>query len=86
MTIHEDLAHGTVTIDGVCVPGHIDRERTCSACGSARIYHDDFDAYFCPACNTWLEGACSDPACEYCVRRPAHPLARGQQPTGIPVA
>ena len=35
------------------------------------------DAYWCVDCNAWLEKACGDPDCEYCVGRPATPTTGG---------
>lgn len=31
------------------------------------------DAYFCPACDAWIEGQCSDPKCSFCQTRPSRP-------------
>ena len=49
-------------------------ERPCAACSSRTVYHDTYDAAFCPKCNRWLESQCGDPKCGYCVRRPERPL------------
>jgi hypothetical protein len=72
--LREDSERGIVIIDGVEIPGSLDRHRKCQ-CGSARVLSDEFDAYFCPACNQWLESACNDPSCAYCRQRPEHPLS-----------
>jgi hypothetical protein len=72
-TISEDSNAGIVTI-GVCqIPGWID-DIACDSCGSRRICHEDYDAYFCPSCDAWLESTCSDKACSYCSQRPDRPL------------
>lgn len=63
-----------VNIDGFEICGHIDQEQSCSTCKNHLIYHEDFDAYFCPACNHWLESKCNDPSCMYCPNRPETPL------------
>lgn len=47
---------------------------TCKTCGSGKIRSEEYDAYYCPNCNKWLEGACSDPECSFCVERPERPL------------
>src|SRR5436305_7277580 len=72
--IVQDNVEHTVVIDGMRIPGSLDEHRRCRTCGSARVYHDDYDAHFCPTCNVWLESACSDPSCDYCRRRPQLPL------------
>lgn len=71
--IQEDAERGVVVIDEVAIPGHLDENRRCQ-CGSAQVYHDEFDAYFCPDCNLWLEDRCSDKTCEFCSKRPEYPL------------
>jgi hypothetical protein len=45
----------------------------CSVCGSIE-YNEDYDAYYCPNCNKWLEDECGDPECEFCSGRPEKPL------------
>ena len=45
----------------------------CKDCNEKKLYSDEFDAYYCETCNKWLESTCSDPNCEYCVRRPQTP-------------
>jgi len=66
---NDRLGFGSEEIDGFP-----DDERRCDHCGQIRFYHDTFDAYFCAFCNRWLEGACSDPYCDYCKARPSSPL------------
>jgi hypothetical protein len=29
-----------------------------------RVYSDDYDAYFCAACNKWLEPVCGASICQ----------------------
>lgn len=33
-------------------------------------YHEGHDAYYCGICLEWLEEACDDENCRYCVSRP----------------
>lgn len=47
---------------------------TCPFCGEERYMNWEFDAYFCPCCNLWLEEKCSSPNCRYCAGRPENPL------------
>ena len=68
---HED--RGVVRIGDQELEGFINDAR-CTNCDRCRIYHDRFDAYFCAECNVWLEGACTDPGCQYCSNRPEKPL------------
>lgn len=74
ITIDEDKDACTVTINGTMIDGFIDESS--HSCGARRVYYDDFDAYFCPECNEWLEHVCSDALCSYCSNRPPSPLAR----------
>jgi hypothetical protein len=77
--IKEDRARTEVTIDGIRLSGWIDRV-PCNVCGTRRVYHEQFDAYFCADCNEWKEPRCSDPACRYCPSRPERPLSDGKAP------
>ena len=43
----EDLEDRKVLINGRKIDGWIDDE-LCVTCGKARIYYDDYDAFFCP--------------------------------------
>lgn len=43
-------------------------------CMTDRDYSKEFDAYYCPKCNWWLEEGCSGPTCEFCGKRPMRPL------------
>ncbi|TRZ39822.1 hypothetical protein CEQ21_02430 [Niallia circulans] len=63
-----------VIIDGFEVDGFIDTEQRCLNCKFHLVYYEEFDAYFCPYCNVWKEGKCSDPECCYCPKRPDTPL------------
>jgi hypothetical protein len=58
-------------------------EPSCSRCGRAAERSDKHDAYFCPACERWLEAECGDPNCEFCAGRPARPLQSEAMKTEI---
>ena len=45
-----------------------------SLAGSNNKYSEEYDTYFDPTQNMWLEDKCTDPNCEYCVKRPERPL------------
>ena len=75
MRVHEDKARGVLSIDGREVSGFLD-DGPCPRCRQARAYAEDHDAFFCPACNEWLETACSDSACAFCRSRPERPLPK----------
>ena len=47
----------------------------------ATEYCDTHDAYYNAVLDEWLESACGDPTCEYCVGRPERPslVVRKQQ-------
>lgn len=49
------------------------QNKTCPHCGGVRVLNLDYDAYYCPKCNIWLEEACGDPNCLYCGSRPNKP-------------
>lgn len=42
-------------------------------CGTRKKYSERYDAYYCSTCDEYLEVACSDPQCGYCVDRPSKP-------------
>ena len=67
---------GKVIIDDFEIYGQIEQEKYCSKCDFHLIYYDDFDTYFCPECNSWMESACSDSTCRYCSNRPETPLSQ----------
>lgn len=54
-------AYGKVIIDDFEFDGQIEQEKLCSKCKFNLVYYDDFDAWFCPKCNNWIESKCSDP-------------------------
>jgi len=72
--IIKDSASGIVSVGDISVPGWVDDIKPCDHCGSRRIYHSDYDAYFCPACNVWVEHTCNDKPCAFCGKRPDKPL------------
>ena len=75
MSVTMDERENLVLIDGFRLEGWIDK-RSCPTCGEARVYYLVYDAFFCAACNAWLELRCDDPACDVCACRPARPLGR----------
>ena len=74
MKISEE--YGRVKIDDLEFYGQIEEEKFCSKCKFNLVYYDDFDAWFCPKCNYWIQSKCSDPDCKYCANRPETPLTR----------
>lgn len=64
-----------VIVDDFEFYGQIEQEKYCSTCKFNLVYYDNFDTYFCPKCNSWIESKCSDPSCKYCPNRPEKPLA-----------
>ena len=36
-------------------------------------YSGSYDAYYCVACNVWLEKKCKDEKCRHCSTRPETP-------------
>ena len=73
LDIVENEENGVVTIGEYEVEGFVD-DQLCPKCNEPRIYSFDYDAFFCPQCNVWLESACKDSTCEYCRKRPWKPL------------
>ena len=71
--VEENPETEQITIGTETLTGRID-ETPCETCGERRIYHDKYDAFFCPQCNQWLEVTCGDPSCRYCAARPNRPL------------
>lgn len=45
----------------------------CPHCGAPVCYAPEYDAYYCEACDLWLEEACDDPSCRFCAHRPERP-------------
>jgi hypothetical protein len=37
-------------------------------------YSAEYDAYYNPVTNEWIDTKCDDPTCEFCSTRPAQPL------------
>lgn len=72
--IRENEEKGTIIIGNQEIEGFIDDSKICLKCSQNQIYYDDYDSFFCPNCNIWLESACSDPTCEFCRTRPKNPL------------
>lgn len=64
----------SVIIDGYEVNGWIEENQKCKMCKFNFVYHEMYDAYFCPNCNEWAESKCNDKNCKYCANRPHHPL------------
>lgn len=42
------------------------------------LYSENYDAYYCKACNIWLENACDDLDCIFCAERPDKPVTTKQ--------
>lgn len=42
-------------------------------CGDVQGYSARWDAYFCDACDVWLEAGCDDETCAFCALRPEKP-------------
>lgn len=66
--------YGKVKIGDFEFYGQIKQDKFCTTCEVNLVYYDDFDAWFCPKCNDWIESTCSDPNCKYCPNRPVTPL------------
>lgn len=71
--ITENIETAEIRIGEEVISGWFDTE-SCTGCGIRRIYHEEFDTYFCPECNCWLEAKCSDSTCSFCSSRPKQPL------------
>ncbi len=76
MQIQERRGH--VSINGRKIIGHIS-DMACSQCGQRLVHADKYDANFCSHENIWADGACGDPACGQCRRRPERPLAETEE-------
>ncbi len=64
----------SVAIDGEVITGWMDKGNECPQCNAPLIYYEDYDGTFCPECNVWLSSTCCDPECDFCTKRPSHPL------------
>ena len=75
---HTQAAREDESGEVVRIGGHALREFVhegrCPRCRARSVYHEDYDADFCPQCNAWLEAKCSDPTCVYCSWRPFIPM------------
>jgi len=47
-----------VIVDDFEFYGQIEQEKYCSTCKLNLVYYDNFDTYFCPKCNSWIESKC----------------------------
>lgn len=63
-----------VKIRRFSIYGFIDDIAKCNKCRGKRIYYEEYDSYFCPHCNIWLEEPCKGSNCEFCSKRPSIPL------------
>lgn len=45
----------------------------CNECASELRYNEQYDAYYCTRCDTWLEDQCEDSECNFCPSRPLLP-------------
>lgn len=70
--IFESEEDGRIAINGVTIYGCKDDE-ICKSCGKKRYYSLEYDTYYCPFCDIWLEEACDDPECRFCASRPNKP-------------
>ena len=50
--------------------------KSCPFCGSASEYDMEYDSYYCPECNVWLEPICGSEDCMFCANRPERPLLK----------
>ena len=73
MELRADAKRNLVIIDGHEVLGSLDPDR-CSVCGTTLVFHQQWDASFCPLCNLWVDEACDGEDCEFCTKRPTQPL------------
>ncbi|PTX62471.1 hypothetical protein C8P63_10566 [Melghirimyces profundicolus] len=62
------VVYGRTSIRGVIT------DQTCPSCGASLVYSDEYMAYCCLLCNTWLEDSCGNSECEICLTRPDTPL------------
>lgn len=45
----------------------------CPNCQIQAVRDEKYDAYFCKACDLWVEPTCSDEFCTFCAHRPKKP-------------
>ena len=45
----------------------------CPQCGRRSRLCMRHDAYYCPACDIWLEPVCGSERCKFCAARPERP-------------
>lgn len=57
-----DIQHGRGAMASLRTPACL--------CGAVGARNEAHDAYYCPVDGVWLEAACGDPDCEFCVGRP----------------
>lgn len=50
------------------------RKPACPCQGVIGTRVEQYDAYACLSCNSWLEAKCADPSCDFCAKRPARPF------------
>lgn len=49
------------------------RHYHCAQCKGTAARNEAYDAFFCSACDIWLEGICSQQGCPSCTGRPDNP-------------
>ena len=60
-----------ITMDDEEIPPLAKYCRICEQ--KTKYYNRKHDAYYCEACDEWLEKSCGDPDCDYCNDRPEKP-------------
>jgi hypothetical protein len=48
-------------------------EEAANALEQVTAYNAEYDAYYNPKTNEWIDSRCLDPSCEYCTIRPNRP-------------
>ena len=72
--IRENEEKETIIMGDQEIKGFLDDDKYCLECSGTRIYYENYDSFFCPQCNVWLESVCSDLTCDFCRSRPTKPL------------
>lgn len=54
------------------------RPKICNHCKNDTKYSERWDAYYCYACNLWLEQPCGEENCFYCTVRPENPIKKSK--------